>query len=248
MINVQLMNDEVYINCQNYAKDIAEKIKNHPDSPDWMIAFGNGKPFDDSDFQIEDFEIFIPSSKDDNKSVVKTAISMHKALKDLPGHIIGDVRFWAWLTFSKMYTFLTSIFVPTEENVQSMVVPKAITTRRMTMLQIIGRYYFMCDLVYSSDKEDPYYLAEYLIKHNEMYRNLVYRNISDIPAVAKSVVIAQKEYEENHPNINLTGDHSRLLMKEVTSLGSVRLIDAIPEDELLTMVKEKIKLVLKDGE
>lgn len=246
MINVQLMNDEIYINCQNYAKDIADKIKEHPDSSDWMIAFGNGKPFDDTDFQIEDFDVFIPSSRDDNEAIVKTAISMHKALKDLPGHIIGDVRFWAWLTFTKMYKFLTSIFVPTEENVQSMVVPKAITARRMTMLQIIGRYYFMCDLVYSLDKEDPYYLAGYLIKRNELYRNLVYRNISDIPAVAKSVVVAQKEYEEQHPGVNLTGDHSRLLMKEVSSLGSVRLIDVIPENDLLLMVKEKLDSLMNN--
>lgn len=247
MINVQLLNDEVYINCQNYAKDIADKIKEHPDSSDWMIAFGNGNPFDDTDFQIEDFDVTIPFSRDDNKAITQTAISMHKALRDLPGHIVGDVRFWAWLTFTKMYKFLNAIFVPTEENVKSMVVPKAITTRRMTMLQIIGRYYFMCDLVYSSEKDNPYYLADYLVKRIELYRNLVYRNISDIPTVAKSVIIAQKDYEDKHPGVSLTGDHSRLLMKEVSSLGSVRLIDAIPEDELLAMVKEKMKLVLEDG-
>ena len=237
-INVQLMNDELYINCQNYAEDVASKIKEHPDSPDWMIAFGNGAPFDNTEFQIDDFEVFIPTSKDDNESIVKTAISMHKALKNLPGHIIGDVRFWAWLTFSKMYNFLTAIFVPTKENVESMVVPKAVTTRRMTMLQIIGRYYFMCDISYSPDNENPYYLADYIINELELYRNLVYRNLSDIPSVPRSVIIAEREYEESHPGKIVSTDDTRLLMKEITALGSVRLIDAIPEVELLEMVKD----------
>ena len=141
MINVQLMNDEIYINCQNYSEKIATQIKDHPDSPDWMIGFGNGKPFDDTIFQIDDFDVFIPSSREDYESIIKTAISMHKSLKVLPGHILGDVRFWAWLSFTKMYKFLTAIFTPTKENVVSYVVPKYIAARRMNM-------YFFIDVSY----------------------------------------------------------------------------------------------------
>ena len=244
MINVQLMNDEIYINCQNYADKVANLIKEHPDSSDWMIAFGNGKPFDETNFQIDDYDVFLPSSKEDCDSIVKTAVSMHKALKELPGHILGDVRFWAWLTFTKMYKFLNAIFAPTKEIVQTNIVPKYIAARRMNMLQIIGRYYFMCDLTYVEDSEDPYYLTTFLVKRIELYRSLVYRNFSDIPAVPKSVVIAIKDYEDNHPGKVVTVDDTRLLMKEITNLGSVRLVDVIPEKELLHIVKEKLSKIM----
>ena len=244
MINVQLMNDEIYINCQNYADKVAGLIKDHPDSSDWMIAFGNGKPFDETNFQIEDFEVFMPSSKEDYDSIIKTAISMHKALKALPGHVLGDVRFWAWLTFTKMYKFLNAIASPTKELIQTNIVPKYIAARRMNMLQIIGRYYFMCDLSFSEDNENPYYLTGFLVKRIELYRSLVYRNFSDIPAVPRSVVIAEKEYEEKHPGQVVTVDDTRLLMKEITNLGSVRLVDVIPEKELLKIVKEKLETIM----
>ena len=244
MINVQLMNDEIYINCQNYADKVANLNKNHPDSSDWMIAFGNGKPFDETNFQIEDFEIFMPSSKEDYDSIIKTAISMHKTLRVLPGHILGDVRFWAWLTFTKMYKFLNAIATPTKELIQTNIVPKYIAARRMNMLQIIGRYYFMCELSFSEESADSYYLTDFLVRRLELYRNLVYRNFSDIPAVPRSGVIAEKEYEDSHPGKVVTVDDTRLLMKEITNLGSVRLVDVIPEKELLRIVKEKLNRIM----
>lgn len=243
MINVQLMNDEVYANCQNYSEDIAEKIKNHPDSSDWIIGFGNGQPFDNTEFTIEDFEVYIPNSKDDKESVVKTAISMHQALKNLPGHIIGDVRFWAWLAFSKMYQFLNSLETITKENVVSMIVPKAVAIRRATMQHVIGRYYFMCDLCYSENKEDPYYLVPYLNGKGEIYRSLAHRNISDIPALSKAVIIAASEFEKEHISNPVTSEIVRRWMKEITAIGSVRLIDAIPENELTLMVEERLEQI-----
>lgn len=244
MIKVQLMKDEIYINCQNFSADISSKIKEHSDSSDWMIAFANGQPYEDTKFEIEDFEIFLPKSKDDRENIVKTAISMHKALRKLPGHIIGDVRFWAWMTFTKMYKFFTILNTPTKEAVESMVVPKAITTRRATMLQSVGRFYFMCDVAFDVSAKDPYYLASYIIDSMEVYRNLVYRNLSDIPSVSRSVIKAQKEYEEAHHGTLITTDHTRMLMKDITSIGSVRLIDAIPEDELYLMVQEKLDKIM----
>ena len=247
MIDVKLMNDEIYINCQNYSEKIADLIQNHPDSFDWMLAFGNGKPFDDTNFQINDFDVHMPSSKEDYDSIIKTAISMHKALKDLPGHILGDVRFWAWLTFTKMYIFMNAISTPTKEIIQTNIVPKYIAARRMNMLQIIGRYYFMCDLTFMENEEDPYYLTGFLVRRIELYRNLVYRNFSDIPAVPKSVVIAIKEYEDSHLGKVVTVDDTRILMKEITNLGSVRLVDVIPEKELLLFVKEKLSEIMKES-
>ena len=240
MINVKLMNDEVYKNCQNYSEDIANKIAEHPDSSNWIIAFGNGQPFEDTVFEIDDFEVFIPSSKDDKESIIKTALSMHKALNHLPGHITGDVRFWAWLTFAKMYKFLISIETITKDNVANMIVPKAVTIRRATMQHIIGRYYFMCDLCFSDDKEDPYYLVPYLVSKGEIYRSLAYRNISDIPALSKAVVVAASEFEKEHPDKPVTSEVIRRWMKEITAIGSVRLIDAIPENELTLMVRSKL--------
>lgn len=246
MINVQLMNDEIYVNCQNYSEEIANKIKEHPDSPDWIIGFGKGQPFENTDFTIEDFEVFIPSSKDDKESIVKTAISMHKALKDLPGHIIGDVRFWAWLSFSKMYEFLISLETITKENIVSMIVPKAVAIRRATMQHIIGRYYFMCDLCYSEFKDDPYYLVPYLNGKGEIYRSLAHRNISDIPALSKAVIIAASEFEKENVTKPVTSEIIRRWMKEITAIGSVRLIDAIPVDELTVMVRDRLEFVTSD--
>ena len=241
MINVQLMNDEVYVNCQNYSEDIYNKIQEHPDSADWIFGFANNQPFEPTEFSIEDFQVFLPLNKDDKESIVKTAISMHKALKELPGHIIGDVRFWAWLAFSKMYKFINCLEVLTKENLVSMIVPKAVAIRRATMQHIVGRFYFMCDLCFSEDKEDPYYLVSYLVTRGEIYRSLAHRNISDIPALSKAVIIAAQQFENEHNDLYVSTEIVRRWMKEITAIGSVRLIDAIPEEELTNMVKERLQ-------
>lgn len=249
MINVQLMNDETYVNCQNYSELIFNKMSEHKDSSDWIIAFGNNQPFDSTDFFIEDFDVFIPKNKDDKEAIVKTAISMHKSLNELPAHIISDVRFWAWLSFTKMYRFLLSLDVVTKDNIISLVVPKAVSVsvRRGIMQHIIGRYYFMCDICYSEEKDDPYCLVYYLVEKGEIYRSLAHRNISDIPALSKAVIIAAKEFELGHKDIYISTELVRRWMKEITAIGSVRLIDAIPEEELISMIKEKLEKTVLDN-
>lgn len=246
-IRVLLMTDEVYATSRNYAADLSAKIKEHPESFDWFYAFANGSPFEDTAFEIDDFDVLIPSSKEDFDAMLTTALNLYNAVKGLPKHILGDVRFWAWLSFTKLYKFILASSAATVEGIVTFWLPKGTSARRSFMLQPAGQYFYMSDLAKGEAKEPESAYVRYLLENQQLYINMVYRNFIDIPNIAKNIVRATMEYESSHA-VKVPTRKIRKLLKLISEIGSVRLMDAIPEEELYSMINERLESAMAEAD
>lgn len=239
-INVQTMSDVALEKCRADVAELTRKIYAHPQDASWLKAFVGGEPFEEKRFEIEDFELKMPEEGADVQTVrLENSIILHNALKDLPGYIIGDVHFWAWLTFTKGYRYASAKSEMTADYIKNWWVPRGDNTRRSVMLHVLGRDYCAAEMTFNPTEENPYAATEYLSSNQELYRNLVFRNISDIPAVAHGIVGAVRDYEKETGD-HVSSDRIREILKFVSNLGSVRLIDTIPEKEIYERVKAEV--------
>lgn len=246
-MNIQMMTDEALEKCRAEVEELTRKIYAHPDDGSWISAFTGKDPFETKKYEIDDISLQIPTkgSPDEDDVKAANAIAIHKALKDLPGYIIGDIRFWAWFTFTIGYKYAQYKSEITQDYIKNWWVPKGDNTRRSVMLQVLGREYFIADLSYQlkEDGTPDYYYTKYLSSSMELYRNLVFRNISDIPAVSKALIMGCADFERTSGKA-ITPDTIRPLLKGVSNLGSVRLIDSIPEEKLYEWVKKKLSSLI----
>lgn len=236
-MNIKMMTDQAIEKCRTDAEEFARKVYGNPENADWLESFVGADPFVEKTFEIEDFELEVPvkGSPEEKDIVAKNCVILHKALKGLPAYILGDIRFWAWITMTKGYKFAIYKSDISKDYIKNNWFSQHDNNRRSSMLQTIASEYFIGDMtVESVGSAEPYALTPYLSGNRELYRNMVYRNISDVPAVAKALIKSWADYEREG-SIGRIGDRTdtiRASMKYVSSLGSVMLIDAIPAEEL----------------
>lgn len=235
-MNIKMMTDQAIEKCRTDAEELARKVYGNPENADWLESFVGSDPFIEKTFEIPDFELEVPvkGSPDEKDVIARNCVTLHKALKDLPAYILGDARFWAWLTFSKGYKLAIYKSEIDKEYLKNNWLSKYDNSRRSAMLQTIGSEYFVGALTEKtmSGGED-YALTAYLSGNRELYRNLVYRNISDVPVVSQALIKALSDYDAIDRSERLKDREAiRALMKYVSNLGSVMLVDAIPAEEL----------------
>jgi|GEM_PF-3304058 len=236
-MNVKMMTDQAIEKCRTDAEEFARKVYGNPDNTDWLESFIGAEPFVEKNFEIEDFELEVPvkGSPEEKDIVAKNCVILHKALSGLPAYILGDIRFWAWITMTKGYKFAIYRSEISKDYIKNNWFPKYDNNRRSSMLQTLGSEYFIADLTQKTlGSDQPYLLTPYLSSSRVLYQSMVYRNISDIPAVSQAVTKAWADIEALGLPIGIKNrsEAFRASMKYVSSLGSVMLVDAIPAEEL----------------
>lgn len=247
-INIKVMTDTAFKTCQKSSKQIAEEMKNHPSDDAWLPGFIGDNPFQEKDYEIEDFSLIVPKPETKIDDEVENGKILYAHLKNLPEYILGDIKFWEWITFEKGYQAAIATIEPTEKTVGSMwfgVGSGSGESRRGVMLQVLARSYMRVKMSIIPGQSNPYELTKYLFKDSRCYRNMVYRNISDIPSVAHAYIRADKNISEKY-NIILGDAINRALMKAISNMGSARLLDAIPEDELYPEVLKVLESLVQE--
>lgn len=247
-INIQMMTDSAFKTCQKAPKEIAKLMSDHPSDDAWLASFIGENPFQEKDYQIEDFTLVIPKPETKNQDEFENGKILYSHLNNLPEYILGDIKFWEWITFEKGYQAAIATIDPTEKTVASMwfgVGSGSGESRRGVMLQVLARSYLRVKMSILPDKPNPYELTPYLFKDSRCYRNMVYRNISDIPSVAHSFIRANKTISEKY-GIILGDSINRAVMKAISNMGSARLLDAIPEEELYPKVLSVLDEIVQE--
>ena len=246
-MTIKMMTDQAIEKCRTDAEELARKVYGNPNDSEWLAAFVGGDPFVEKNFDIPEFELEVPvrGSSDEREVVVRNAIILHKALKGLPAYVLGDMRFWAWITFTKGYRFAIYRSEIKADYIKNNWFATTDNNRRATMLQTLGMEYFIADLTFKSAGSEDYSLTPYLSNNRELYRNMVYRNLSDIPAVAEGLIKAWADFaaEGQTPSTKSWTDAYRASMKFISSLGSVRLVDMMTADEIYTETKAYLESI-----
>lgn len=242
-MHIKMMTDQAIEKCRTDAEEFARKVYGNPENADWLESFVGADPFVEKTFEIDDFELEVPvkGSPEEKDVIAKNCVTLHKALKELPAYILGDIRFWAWVTMTKGYKFAIYKSEISKDYIKNNWFSVHDNNRRSSMLQTIASEYFIGDMTYDSmGSAEPYALTPYLSGNRELYRNMVYRNISDVPAVSQALIKSWADYEKNEAAGKAVDrkEAIRSSMKFVSSLGSVMLVDAIPPEELRQKVFE----------
>ncbi len=193
-------------------------------------------PYEVKDYEIEDFKL--------GDNTYDNSLILFNALKELPKYILSSNRFWAWITFEKAYRLAQeNIPLDSADIIKNWWLTN--DSRRGIMLQVIGRLYFKVETSVDFDnKTDIYHLTKFLFNTTtETYRNLVFRNISMLKQVSLGFLETQKNIEDTY-KIKLSKDEIRTMMKEMSKIGSVRLIDAMTKDEIKELLFKKMVKIL----
>ena len=245
-INIKVMTDTAFQKCLKEADVVAKNMKDHPTDDSWLAGFVGEEPFQEKNYQIEDFTLIVPKEETKIDDEIENGKILYEHLKKLPAYILGDLMFWEWIAFEKGYQAAIATIEPTDKTVASMWFAKgAGENRRGVMLHVLARSFLRVKMSILPKQEDPYELTRYLFKDSRCYRNMVYRNISDIRAIAHSFIRAEKTISEKY-NIILGDATNRKLMKAISNIGSAKFLDAIPEEELYPEVLETLENIVQE--
>lgn len=236
-INVKVMKESAYETLVHNSKKAYEKILSNPYDSSWLTEFVGEEPFEEKPYPIEDFELLY----DDNYEKVRfqNGIILYNALNEkLPSYILYDLHFWAWINFEKAYrqaqravelkslSIFQNFWISGKQN------------RRSIMRGVMSREFVKVKISIDERLDDKYELTKYLFTNGSLFENFMYRNIGDLRNVTLPVIRIEKEvYEATHRAIDR--DDSSALLKEASRIGSVMLIDEIPEDDIEAKLRKK---------
>lgn len=245
-INVKLMTEGTYATLKKNVDSYEHYFHENPDNGEWINTITSEPVFETKKFMIEDFELKVPNVANDKVIDLENAITLYEHLKELPGYILSEPRFWLWIMFEKFYkTSLKSM-----ENIDKTSLKHQWLfvdgLRRGLFFGILSRLYYRVELTYDSDsKEDPYYLTRYVMESPSRFREITWRTISNQKFVVKAMLKA-----EIRVNSEIDFDESSKLFsalaKEICKLGSIKLIDAMDEKELEDYIYLRYKKLVED--
>lgn len=245
-INVKLMTEGTYATLKKNVDSYEHYFHENPDNGEWINTITSEPVFETKKFMIDDFELKVPNVANDKVIDLENAITLYENLKELPGYILSEPRFWLWIMFEKFYkTSLKSMETIDKTSLkhQWLFVDGL---RRGLFFGILSRLYYRVELTYDSDsKEDPYYLTRYVMESPSRFREITWRTISNQKFVVKAMLKA-----EIRVNSEIDFDESSKLFsalaKEICKLGSIKLIDAMDEKELEDYIYLRYKKLVED--
>lgn len=241
-INVKLMRQEVFSTLQSNYKKLFSMIKDNPTDSSWLADFcGTTDIFEEKKYTIENFVL-----KDSNnyKDVeVENGIILYERLHKLPRYILCTMRFWVWIIFEKAYHQAQVAMDFTPSVIRNFWFEN--DNRRGLMLNVMARQYFKVELSIDETLKDKYELTNYLFNCHTIYKNFAYRNICMLPNVSRAILKSSYYFYRKY-NVHQTENTISSFVKHVTRIGSTKLVDIIPEDELFLYLCTKMKPVIKE--
>lgn len=258
-IPICYINDQLLENLRENAEEVSELIKNHSDTG-WLKKYAAGQLFEEKKFYIPDFTLNLSDDGDYSKVDFLNSKILYESLKDLPRYVLTNENFWVWLELTKCYDVCR----------QAMPIRSKSTflehwlfkggNRRGVFFGVLSRCFFKTELTIDESLADKYELTKFICEKYERFRNLSWRTISSEKHFVLGVIKAEKSvYDEyvkdpekyemfrkaekglNKPERNLYTE----LAKELSLFGSVRLLDALTEDEIQQIAKNKIYEIIK---
>ena len=245
-INIKMMSDVTYATLKKNIEGYVDSFKNNMTDSSWINDITSEKAFNVKRYMIEDFELDIPKDAYDHTTELKNAITLYEHLRELPGYILAEPKFWLWVMFEKGYAPALKAMEKIDATAFNHQWLFADGLRRGLFFGILSRLYFRVDLTYDEEnKEDPYYLTKYIMENPNRFREISWRAISNYRFVVKSMIKAEMRVN-NELKVKEKGEYYQELAKEICKLGSIKLIDAMSDTYIEEYIYNKYKKIITD--
>ncbi|MEG0909841.1 MAG: DUF6339 family protein [Bacilli bacterium] len=254
-INICFMSEEAIETLKVNQDVVTDNLKNNQDNSDWLKTIYSGKLYEEKKYKIPEFTLKTSDDGNYSKVDLENSIKLYESLKDLPRYILTDERFWAWINFEICYKACLQAMPikskSTFENHWLLTEGK----RRGIFFGVMSRCYFRVDLTIDERLTDKYELTKFAIESPERFRNLTWRTNSSQKHIVLGALKAEKTIYERYKNDPQYGQILSKLEKGVDNIytkvvlflslyGSVRLIDAVSEEDIYKEVYNEMERLM----
>lgn len=251
-INISFITDEALETLYKNSEEVSEYLMKEKENSNWLKLIYKNNIFEEKKYKINDITLLT----DDHYENVdfQNSIMIYETLKDLPRYILTDERFWCWFNFTIGY----------KAALQAMKINSKTTfedhwlfrrgKRRGIFFNVLARCYFRVALSVDESAEDKYYLTRFVIENPERFRTLSWRSNSSEKNVVFGALKAEKDIVDKYNGIidvdkikynDGKGTIYSEITKQISLYGSVRLIDAVSEEDIYNFVYGKLEEMIK---
>ncbi|HMM00006.1 MAG TPA: DUF6339 family protein [Bacilli bacterium] len=244
-IHIKIMSEDALAYLKTNAEYVAQKIK-ESESNEWIINTFPQPIFVEKKSLINDFELVSNPDSKNREIDFDNSRTLFENLNELPRYILCDERFWLWLHFDKFYSIVRNMMqINGKSTVENMWMHTQ-GTRRGLMFGVLSRCFFRVFLSVDDSLEDKYELTKWVIENPERYRNLTWRSFSSETHLVRGILKGEKKAIDENPSKERTAIYPEI-GKYVSVIGSVRLLDAISEEDISAMIYGKVKELIGKG-
>lgn len=176
------------------------------------------------------------SPREKSKDDLENCIRIYDALKFLPPSVAADPRLWAYLCHETFYEYMVKRW-PIDHGADT-VNDRYFTTAggaRTRYRNGIARLWWIPHLTYDENLDDPYSLTRVILRRQDDMENFMGRNLNLNRKVLHAMlhVLKDKSIEEYSRNV------LRDLLEDINKIGGVSVLDALPEDKLISLFSRK---------
>lgn len=244
-INISFMAEDTFYSLK---KDIGQYLpyfmKNKTDSQ-WINDITSNPTYITKRYEIEDFTLKIPEGNNDRLTEAENSKIIYEALKDLPPYVLANKYFWAWIMFEKCYRVALIMMKDKKETTFNNQWLGASTDRRGLFFGLISRMYFRVALTIDETLLDRYELTDYVLENPSRFRELSWRNIVSCRHIVRGFIKGIKKVNDVYNNVEKGVIYARLA-KELSTLGSIKVLDFISESEIIEFTEKTYIGLLKE--
>jgi hypothetical protein len=238
-INIGYMTEAAYNELKHNIGDYREYFLNNPKDSSWVDSLAEGKVFQKKSYQIDDFELEVPSSPNDIDVITRNSILMYEKLSHLPSYILSNKYFWLWFMFKRCYE--VALAMMSKKEVSTFENQWLKTGHRGLFFGIISRAYYLVAMTVDENYEkrneiDRYYLTRFSFEKHSRFRELTWRTFSSnrniVMGFMKAVYDVVQSGKENTKLYSV-------LVNDISRLGSIKILDRMMEDDFYSYVYDK---------
>jgi hypothetical protein len=170
---------------------------------------------------------------------------LYNTMKDLPMDIITNPQFWAYLTHVTYWDYMHK-----RSDIHQNTTIKSIKEKFFDSGNFsrngIARLWWLSHLTYDKNHKDPFHLTEILLKSQDFITHLIGRKYSNNSNFTKFILLSIDEYsiENEFPDRY----QLRFLCEEINRLGSFKILDYLPYEEVKELVFSSLNQYLINKE
>ena len=237
-IHIKMLSEDALIylkkNSELVAKSVSENVSN-----EWIYKTFPQPMFVEKKFEIEDFSLEDNPDSNDKEIDFNNSVKIYENLNILPRYILSDERFWLWLHFDKFYSIVRKMMkINGKSTIENMWMHTQ-GTRRGLMFGVLSRCYYRVALSVDDSMPNKYELTKWVINNPLRFRELTWRSFSSEEHLVRGALKGEKRAIDEKPELEKS-EYYPIIGKFISSIGSVRLLDAISEEDISLMIYEKM--------
>lgn len=246
-IHIKYMTDEALETLKANPDTVTKKLIENPNDSSWLQSYFTGTLWTTKKYEIEEFTLRVPKDDKDRDADLYNSILLYEHLHHLPLYVLTDERFWCWLNFEIGYkTALKNMPVKPGSSVFKDHWLLTQGKRRGLFFGVLSRCYFRVALSVDETLEDPYELTKFVIENPLRFRELTWRSFSSEKMIVLGTLKAEKRVHAEFPKMVENNTLYADIVKRISKLGSVMLLDCMTEKDVEEYVYKYYKKLVEE--